>query len=152
MSTKLAQYVHHLNTFHLLKTESVHRKAADSTSKKQLIKCYKAGASFPVFDNIFTTNILGMWGRRGSCRGCCYLVSQYHNTDVPTFLKLMIMIEISNILTYGQQGIPKKKKKKSKLGGLRIYFSGIPLEFLDLSLYPLPEKTIFHPSKFCKIA
>ena len=46
----------------------------------------------------------------------------------------------------------KKKKKKSKLGGLRIYFSGIPLEFLDLSLYPLPEKTIFHPSKFCKIA
>ena len=54
---KHAQFVYHLNTFHLLKTKVV---------KKQLIKCYKAENFSPVFDNMFTANILEMREKRGS--------------------------------------------------------------------------------------
>ena len=37
---------------------------------------------FPVFDDVFTAKILGMWEKRGftpSCRGAPPLLSQYHN-------------------------------------------------------------------------
>ena len=34
ISLEFARYVYHLNTFHLLKTEGVNRRVADSTSKK----------------------------------------------------------------------------------------------------------------------
>ena len=39
---------------------------------------------FPVFDDVFTLKILGMWEKRGytphpPCRGAPPLLSQYHN-------------------------------------------------------------------------
>ena len=39
ISLKLTRYVYDLNTFHLLETEDVIRKAAESTSKKLIKKC-----------------------------------------------------------------------------------------------------------------
>ena len=39
MSLKIAQYVYHLNTFHLLRTEGGIEKAAEGTSKKAIKKC-----------------------------------------------------------------------------------------------------------------
>ena len=41
ISLKLTRYVYDLNTFHLLETEDVIRKAAESTSKKLIKKCQK---------------------------------------------------------------------------------------------------------------
>ena len=62
ISVKLAQYVYHLNMFHLLKTEGVNQTKGNrgqfQINKKcqEFIKCRKAG-NFLVFDNIFTANI-----------------------------------------------------------------------------------------------
>ena len=40
-SIKLAWYLHHLNTFHLLKTVAVNWRAAENTSQKIIKKCQK---------------------------------------------------------------------------------------------------------------
>ena len=78
ISLQFPRYVYNLNTFHLLKTEGVNRRVAEGTSKKTIKKCQEFIKTlilislknslenarrlgiFPVFDNIFAANILGM--------------------------------------------------------------------------------------------
>ena len=57
------------------------------------MKCYKAGDFSPVADNIFTANILRRSRALPPYWGCSSLVYRYQNTDVWTFLKLMVMIQ-----------------------------------------------------------
>ena len=72
--------------------------------------------SHPVFDNIFTANIIGMWERGGVLslmQGCSPLLSQYHN-------------------------VFHKKKQKGEGGGgrLRTNFFENPLGFLGFCFNP----------------
>ena len=96
--------MYHLNTFHLLKTEGVNQREGTSKKKKkknfitlkQFIKCYKAVDFTPVFNNIFTANKFGTWGkRRGFTLDAGVIISV--TMDVSTFLKQKLMTIIEQI-------------------------------------------------------
>ena len=99
--------MHHLYTFHLLKTEGVNQTKGERQhiltliSRKKFIKYWKA-VDFPLTSIIYLQQIyiLRMWQkcvcvwRGGGGEGLYFSpISQYHNTGVWTFLKPMLMIE-----------------------------------------------------------
>ena len=63
---------------------------------KQFIKCYKAVDFPPIFNNIFTANILGMWGKRRGFTSHAGVVINV-TINVLTFLKQKLMIMIEHI-------------------------------------------------------
>ena len=110
ISIKLAWYVYHLNIFHLLKSDGVNLRATESISKQNkkiktyqfiltlmslknsFTKCYKAG-DFPMY----SINLQQRYWTCGRRRRAAF-VSWCLNTDIWTFLKLMIMIEHIKIM------------------------------------------------------
>ena len=84
ISLKLARYMYELNNFQLRKTEGDNRREAEGTSKKMIKKCQEfikililislknslqnaiRLGIFPVFDNTFTANTLGICEKRRS--------------------------------------------------------------------------------------